>query len=97
MWERVEINVPIGDADKMELILRNLGFVIILINRTVREYWDIRGTEIGIIKILEPAELEFVEIEGKTKEEVEKVIKLFEGILEPIGEDFFRKLDDAKN
>ena len=93
MWERVEINVPIGDAEKMELILKNLGFVRILKNRTIREYWDVQGTELGIMKILEPAEVEFVEIEGKTKEDVEKIANLFKGILEPIDKNYFNKID----
>ena len=37
VWERVEINVPIGDAEKMALILQNLGFNKILQNKTLRE------------------------------------------------------------
>jgi predicted adenylyl cyclase CyaB len=95
VWERVEINVPVGDAEKMESILKNLGFVRILKNRTLREYWDVQGTELGIMKILEPAEVEFVEIEGKTKEDVEKTTQSFNGVLEPIGKDHFKKLDEA--
>lgn len=95
VWERVEINVPIGDSEKMELVLKSLGFKRILKNRTIREYWNVQGSELGIMKILEPAEVDFVEIEGKTKEEVEKVTGLFKGILEPIGKDHFKKLDEA--
>ena len=53
------------------------------------------GTEIAIIKILEPAEVDFVEIEGKTKDVVEKTTALFKGVLEPIGKDHFKKLDEA--
>ncbi len=93
VWERVEINVPIGDAEKMELILKNLGLVRILKNRTLREYWDVHGTELGIMKILEPAEVEFVEIEGKTKEDVEKTTQAFNGVLELIDKNYFNKLD----
>lgn len=95
VWERVEINVPIGDSEKMELILKSLGLKRILKNRTLREYWDINGTELGIMKIKEPAEVDFVEIEGKTKEDVENVAKLFVGILQPIDKDHFKKLDEA--
>ncbi len=95
IWERVEVNVPVGDPEKMGLILVNLGFKYILKNRTLREYWDIGGVELGIMKILEPAKIDFVEIEGKTKEDVEKTTKLFFGILEPIGEDYFERLDDV--
>jgi|SRR3989344_8406150 len=93
--ERVEINVTIGDSEKMEFVLKSLGLKRILKNRTIREYWNIKGTELGIMKILEPAEIDFVEIEGKTKEDVEKVTDLFKGILEPIGKDYFKKLDEA--
>ena len=95
VWERVEINVPIGDSEKMDLILKSLGLKRILKNKTLREYWNINGTELGIMKIKEPAEVDFVEIEGKTKEDVEKVTGLFKGILEPIGKDHFKKLDEA--
>ena len=95
VWERVEINVPVGDPEKMELILKTLGLIRILKNRTLREYWDVHGTELGIIKILEPAKVEFAEIEGKTKEDVEKTTSLFIKILEPIGKDHFKKLDEA--
>ncbi|MEK6915544.1 MAG: CYTH domain-containing protein [Nanoarchaeota archaeon] len=95
VWERVEINVLVGDHEKMELILKSLGFKRILKNRTLREYWDIEGTELGIMKILEPASVDFVEIEGKTKTEVEKITKLFTGVLQPIDKDHFRKLDEA--
>lgn len=93
VWERVEINVPVGDPEKMELILNNLGLIQILKNRTLREYWEVHGTELGIIKILEPAEIDFVEIEGKTKKAVEKVRNLFGDLLEPIDFSFFNKLD----
>ncbi len=94
VWERVEINVPISEPDKMELILHNLGLHRILKNRTLREYWDINGVELGIMKIIEPAKVEFVEIEGKTKEVVEEATKLFEGVLEPIGKDHFKEIDN---
>ncbi len=95
VWERVEINTAISEPEKMELILAHLGFKRILKNRTLREYWDIQGTELGIMKILEPAEVDFVEIEGKTKESVEQTTNLFTGVLEAIGKDHFKKLDDA--
>lgn len=97
VWERVEINVLVGDHEKMELILKSLGMKRILKNRTLREYWNVKGTELGIMKILEPAEVDFVEIEGKSKEEVEKVTHLFKGVLEPIDKDHFKKLDEANN
>ncbi|MGV8142246.1 MAG: class IV adenylate cyclase [Candidatus Pacearchaeota archaeon] len=95
VWERVEINTPIGEPEKMKLILEQLGFKKILKNKTVREYWSVDGTELAIIKIIEPAKVDFVEIEGKTKETVEKVAQQFKGILEPIGKDHFKKLDEA--
>lgn len=95
VWERVEINVPVGDHEKMEQILKNLGMKRILKNRTLREYWNVEGAELGIMKILEPAEVDFVEIEGKSKEDVEKVTKLFTSVLEPIDKDHFKKLDEA--
>jgi len=96
VWERVEINVSIDNSEKMDIVLKSLGFKIIMKNRTLREYWNVNGTELGIMKIIEPAEVTFVEIEGKTKEEVESVTELFKGVLEPIGKDHFKKLDEVK-
>ena len=97
VWERVEINVSVGDSEKMEMILKGIGLKMILRNRTLREYWNVNGTALGILKILEPAEVDFFEMEGKTKEEVEEVTGLFNGILEPIGKDHFKRLDEVNN
>ena len=94
IWERVEINISIEEPEKMELVLKSLGLKRILKNRTLREYWNVEGTELGIMKILEPAKVDFVEIEGKTKEDVEKVAKLFTGVLQPIDKDHFKQLDN---
>lgn len=93
IWERVEINVPIGNAENMIKILDKIGFSLIRKNKTMREYFLFDNTELVIVKIIEPVNLEFVEIEGKTKESIEKVVKLFKGVLVPVGRDYFRVLD----
>ena len=95
VWERVEINIPIEEPEKMYLVLENLGFVRILKNKTLREYWDIGGTELGIINIVEPAKVDFVEIEGPTTESVENLTASFKDILKPLEKDHFKPLDEA--
>ncbi len=91
--ERTEINVSIENPENMRAILSELGFKLIRKNRTIREYFLIDGAELVIVKIVEPVNLEFVEIEGKTKDYVEKVSKLFGKVLEPVGSDYFAVLD----
>ena len=93
VWERVEINVPIENPENMEKILDKIGFKLIRKNKTIREYFLLGDAEIALVIIIEPVKLEFVEIEGKTKENVERVAKLFEEVLEPIGKDYFSALD----
>ncbi len=94
VWERVEINVPIQKPENMGRILNEIGFKLIRKNRTVREYFLLKNTEIVIVKIIEPAKINFVEIEGKTAESVGKVAGLFKGVLEPIGDDYFSAMDN---
>ncbi len=92
--ERTEINVPIENPKNMQKILNSLGFKLIRKNKTIREYFLIDDAELVIVKIIEPVNLEFVEIEGKTKDNVEFVARLFDKILEPVGKDYFAVLDN---
>ncbi len=91
--ERTEINVSIENPENMFRILEKLGFNLIRKNRTIREYFLIDNAELVIVNIIEPINLEFVEIEAKTKAKVEAVSKLFGKILEPIDSDYFAVLD----
>jgi len=65
--EREEVELEISDAEKMKMILENLGFTKILIMEKYREKWRSDDIEIVIDRL--PMGM-FIEIEGE-----EKVIK----------------------
>jgi len=79
--EREEIELEISDPEKMEIILKNLGFTKVRIMEKYREKWKLNGTEIVIDKL--PMG-NFIEIEGK-KKSIKKVVNL-------LGLDFKNRL-----
>jgi adenylate cyclase class 2 len=70
--ERKEIELEISDPEKMEIILKNLGFTKVRIMEKYREKWKLNGTEIVIDRL--PMG-NFIEIEGK-KKSIKKVVNL---------------------
>jgi adenylate cyclase class 2 len=79
--EREEIELEISDPEKMEIILKNLGFTKVRIMEKYREKWKLNGTEIVIDKL--PMG-NFIEIEGREKL-IKKVVNL-------LGLDFKNRL-----
>jgi adenylate cyclase class 2 len=79
--EREEIELEISDPEKMEIILKNLGFTKARIMEKYREKWKLNGTEIVIDKL--PMG-NFIEIEGREKS-IKKVVNL-------LGLDFKNRL-----
>jgi adenylate cyclase class 2 len=79
--EREEIELEISDPEKMEIILKNLGFTKVRIMEKYREKWKLKDTEIVIDKL--PMG-NFIEIEGKEKS-IKKVVNL-------LGLDFKNRL-----
>jgi adenylate cyclase class 2 len=75
--EREEVELEISDAEKMKMILENLGFTKILIMEKYREKWRSDDIEIVIDRL--PMGM-FIEIEGE-----EKVIK---EMVKTLGFDF---------
>lgn len=70
--EREEIELEIPDPEKMEIILKNLGFTKKLIMEKYREKWQWGSAEIVIDKL--PFG-NFIEIEGN-KKEIKKAVKI---------------------
>jgi adenylate cyclase class 2 len=79
--EREEIELEISDPEKMEIILKNLGFTKVRIMEKYREKWKLNGTEIVIDKL--PMG-NFIEIEGR-KKSIKKIVNL-------LGFDFKNRL-----
>jgi predicted adenylyl cyclase CyaB len=96
IWERIELNTDISDAEAVLKMFEHLKLNNLSINKSYREFWDIGDTELVFSDITYPAEISFLEIEGPTKERVEEVLKMFEGLVEEAGEEIFRKLDEAR-
>ncbi len=95
-WKRIEINTEIKDPEARIKILDYLKFTKIMENKTTREYWELNDTEIAIISIKKPAEIDFIEIEGKNEEIINGVLDKLKPLVEVIGEDYFKKIDDAQ-
>jgi adenylate cyclase class 2 len=79
--EREEIELEISDPEKMEIILKNLGFTKVRIMEKYREKWKLKDTEIVIDRL--PMG-NFIEIEGR-KKSIKKVVNL-------LGLDFKNRL-----
>jgi adenylate cyclase, class 2 len=96
IWERIELNTDIGDADTVLKMFEHLKLNNLSTNKSYREFWDIGNVELVFSDIIHPAEISFIEIEGPTKEKVEEVLKIFDGLVKEAGEEIFRKLDEAR-
>ena len=97
IWERVELNTDIGDIETMLKIFEHLKLNKLSNNKSTREYWDIEDVEIAFIDIIHPLSIKFIEIEGPTKEKVERVLKLLGNTVKEAGEEIFKKLDELRN
>lgn len=83
--EREEIELEISDIEKMNTILKELGFTKVNIMEKYREKWLMDGCEIVLDKL--PKMGYFLEIEGEPK----KIKKLSK----KIGLEFERKITDT--
>ncbi len=96
IWERVELNTEISDAEAVLKMFEHLKLNNLSTNKSSREFWDIDDVELVFSDITYPAEISFLEIEAPTKEKVEKVLKLLGDLVKEAGEEIFRKLDEAR-
>ena len=96
IWERIELNTDISDAEAVLKMFEHLKLNKLSTNKSSREFWDIGDVEIVFSHITYPAKIDFIEIEGSTKEKVEEVLKLLGDLVKEAGEEIFRKLDEAR-
>jgi len=96
IWERIELNTDIGSADTVLKMFDHLKLNNLSTNKSSREFWDVGDVEIVFSDITYPAEINFIEIEGPTKEKVEEVLKMMGDTVKEAGEEIFRKLDEAR-
>ena len=96
IWERIELNTDIGNAETVLKMFEYLKLNNLSTNKSFREFWDVKDVEIVFSDITDPAEISFIEIEGPTKEKVQEVLDLLGDLVTEAGEEIFRKLDEAR-
>jgi predicted adenylyl cyclase CyaB len=96
VWERIEINSPIGDYEAVLKMFDHLKLNKLSVNKSLREFWDINGCEIVFSDITYPAEITFMEVEGPSKENVMEVVYSLGNLVKEAGEEIFKKLDEAR-
>jgi predicted adenylyl cyclase CyaB len=96
IWERVELNTDVDNADNVLKMFEHLKFNNVSTNKSSREVWNVEDVELVFTDITFPAEISFLEIEGPTKEKVEKVLKMLGNLVKEAGEEIFKKLDEAR-
>ncbi len=96
IWKRIELNSGIENLDNVKKILELLGFKILLNNTTIREYWILNDVEIAIINILEPAKVDYLELECDNEDKIKEVRLKLGGLVSSVKEDHFKKLDEAR-
>lgn len=97
IWERVELTTSLGNPESMLKILESLKFNKLSVTKSNREIWNLDDVEIAIIEIFYPANIDFIEIEGPTKEKVEKTLNLMGKTVKEATEEIFKHLDEARN
>lgn len=77
----------------MKRILRWTGLEVIDRKKSKREFWSYGPLEIAFIRFTEPKTLEFMEVEGRSKKEVDKLRSSLGSSVEKVGEEIFEKFD----
>lgn len=90
--DRLEISTLINDTSAMKKILERIGLKEISKKKSIREKWNTDALEITFIKFTSPKELEFMEIEGQSREAVEKFQEKIDELTEEVGEEIFKKV-----
>lgn len=96
IWERVELNSGISDAGAVLKMFEHLKLNNLSTNKSSREIWDIGDVELVFSDITSPAEINFIEIEGPTKEKVQEVLDKMGNTVTEAGEEIFKRLDEAR-
>ncbi|MBS3134573.1 class IV adenylate cyclase [Candidatus Woesearchaeota archaeon] len=96
IWKRVELSTGVDDADSLLKIFKYLKFHEISKNKSIRELWKLGNVEVMFVDFIEPHSLKFIEIEGPSKEKVQKVIDKFGDLVTEVGEESFKKFDETR-
>ena len=96
IWERVELNSGIEDADTVLKIFELLKLNNLSTNKSSREFWDLGDVEFVFSDITYPADISFLEIEGPTSEKVQETLDKLGDTVKEAGEEIFQKLDEAR-
>jgi len=97
IWERTELNVKINDPEILEKILIALEYKIVSYNESTREVWSLKRTKLFFTKFVKPAVFEFLEIEGKTRKDIDDILKILGPEVKALDKNSFSKLDSARN
>lgn len=93
VWTRNEHNVVIDNVDKMAIILKSLGCILIKENLSTREVWKKDNLEFEFIDYQKPAKLNFIEIEGPSIKLINDLLGHFNNDLQRVGEEIFSVFD----
>jgi predicted adenylyl cyclase CyaB len=96
VWERIEINSPVGDYQAVLKMFDHLKLNKLSVNKSYREVWDLGDAEILFSDITYPAKVSFMEIEAPSAERVNEVVKLLGNLVKEAGEEIFKILDQAR-
>lgn len=95
IWKRIELTSKVDNPEAVAQMFNHMQFYTLLENHSEREYWQLGAVEIAFIELTKPAKLKFMELEGPSEEEVQKVLDQLKGLVEKVGEDYFKILDEA--
>ncbi len=93
IWHREELNVGIKDGEVMEKILGILGLERFSEYTSKREYWKFGNANIVFINFFFPAELEFMEIEASSEEQIKEIVEILGNEVSKAGEEIFEVFD----
>ena len=72
-----------------------MKFYTLLENHSEREYWQLSKVEIAFVELTKPTKLKFMELEGPSEEEIQNVLDELNDLVEKVGDDYFKILDEA--
>ena len=97
IWRRIELTSKVDNPKAVAQMFNHMKFYTLLENNSEREYWQIGNVEIVFVELTKPTKLNFMEIEGTSEQEVQIILDKLNALVERVGEDYFKKLDEANN
>lgn len=96
IWHRTELETEVSSAKITGKILEALGLKPLYEYINKKEYYSYQNMEIVFAEFTSPAELEFMEIEGKNEKEIRKLTDKLKNIAHEAGEEIFEIFDKAR-